>query len=230
MTVRDSMAVLNEVDRRLAIIEAISKLAGEETTDELHVLQPLINEARWLFGPEYESSEYIFNKQMKTAAAKIFGEDAFYNPDVKYNRRPDLICLPDGSGTIGLSGIEEEDTETKLTKVRNILLIELKKGKFKLTRTEVNQTGGYILDLLNSNLGDKIKVVGFVVGDSYDSNISKDSILDGGRGTVYTTTYSQLVDTAERRMFNLRNILTKRYEHMPGMELYAQVQKVLSKK
>lgn len=228
-TVRDAMAVLDEVDRRLAIIEAISKLAGEETTDELHVLHPLINEARWLFGPEYESSEYIFNKQMKTAVSKIFGEDSFYNPDVQYNRRPDLICLPDGTGTIGISGIEEEDTETKLTKVRNLLLIELKKGKFKLTRNEVNQTGGYILDLLNSNLGDKVRIVGFVVGYSYDSNISKDSALDGGRGLLYATTYSQLVDTAERRMFNLRKILTKRYEHVPGMELYAQVQKMLKK-
>ena len=226
-TVRDAMAVLDEVDRRLAIIEAISKLAGEETTDELHVLHPLINEARWLFGPEYESSEYIFNKQMKTAVSKIFGENAFYNPDVQYNRRPDLICLPDGSGTIGVSGIEEEDAETKLTKVRNLLLIELKKGKFKLTRNEINQAEGYILDLLNSNLGDKIKIVGFVVGDSYDSNISKETALESGRGVLYVTTYSQLVDTAERRMFNLRNILTKRYEHVPGMELYAHVQKMM---
>ena len=223
------MAVLNEVDRRLAIIEAISKLAGEETTDELHVLHPLINEARWLFGPEYESSEYIFNKQMKTAVAKIFGDDAFYNPDVQYNRRPDLICLPDKSGTIGITGIEEEDAETKLTKVRNLLLIELKKGKFKLTRNEVNQTGGYILDLLNSNLGDKVRIIGYVVGDSYDSNISKNSTFDDGRGVLYATTYSQIVDTAQRRMFNLRKILAKRYEHVPGMELYAQVQKMLSK-
>lgn len=229
-TVRDAMAVLNEVDRRLAIIEAISKLAGEETTDELHVLHPLINEARWLFGPEYESSEYIFNKQMKTAVAKIFGDDAFYNPDVQYNRRPDLICLPDKSGTIGITGIEEEDAETKLTKVRNLLLIELKKGKFKLTRNEVNQTGGYILDLLNSNLGDKVRIIGYVVGDSYDSNISKNSTFDDGRGVLYATTYSQIVDTAQRRMFNLRKILAKRYEHVPGMELYAQVQKMLSKK
>lgn len=228
-TVRDAMAVLNEVDRRLAIIEAISKLAGEETTDELHVLHPLINEARWLFGPEYESSEYIFNKQMKTAVAKIFGDDAFYNPDVQYNRRPDLICLPDKSGTIGITGIEEEDAETKLTKVRNLLLIELKKGKFKLTRNEVNQTGGYILDLLNSNLGDKVRIIGYVVGDSCDSNISKNCTFDDGRGVLYATTYSQIVDTAQRRMFNLRKILAKRYEHVPGMELYAQVQKMLSK-
>ena len=228
-TVRDAMTVLNEVDRRLAIIEAISKLAGEETTDELHVLHPLINEARWLFGPEYESSEYIFNKQMKTAVAKIFGDDAFYNPDVQYNRRPDLICLPDKSGTIGITGIEEEDAETKLSKVRNLLLIELKKGKFKLTRNEVNQTGGYILDLLNSNLGDKVRIIGYVVGDSYDSNISKNCTFDDGRGVLYATTYSQIVDTAQRRMFNLRKILAKRYEHVPGMELYAQVQKMLSK-
>lgn len=228
-TVRDAAAVLNEVDRRLAIIEAISKLAGEETTDELHVLHPLINEARWLFGPEYESSEYIFNKQMKTAVSKIFGEDAFYNPDVHYNRRPDLICLKDESGTVGISGLEEEDIKSGLTIVRNVLLIELKKGKFKLSRKEVHQAEGYVADLLQSDLGDKVRVVGYVVGYACDSNISKDTIIFGGRGALYATTYSQLVDTAQRRMFNLRKLLTKRYEHVPGMELYARVQKSMNK-
>ena len=44
---------------------------------------------------------------------------------------------------------------------------------------------------------------------------------------LYVTTYSQLVDTAERRMFNLRKILAKRYENVPGMQLYAQVQQTI---
>lgn len=74
-SVGDALVVLNEIDRRLAVIEAIRKLAGDNNTDELHVLHPMIAESRWLFGPEYESSEYIFNRQMRTAVKKIFGED-----------------------------------------------------------------------------------------------------------------------------------------------------------
>ena len=224
-SINDASAVLNEVDRRLAIIEAIHKLAGEESTDELHVLHPLITEARWLFGPEYESSEYIFNKQMKTAATAIFGEDAFTNSKVNYKKRPDLICLPDS--TIGITGIEEVDIEKGLTHVRKLLLIQLKKGKFNITRKERDQAVGYIEDLLSSNLGNDIKIVGYVVGDSCDSNVSDSMIVKGNKGVLYTTTYSQLVDTAERRMFGLRKILTKRYEDVPGMELYSQIQTTL---
>lgn len=55
------------------------------------------------------------------------------------------------------------------------------------------------------------------------SNISEvkgDGVL---LGTLYTTTYSQLVDTAEKRMFGLRQILANRYDDVPGMELYKQV-------
>ena len=223
-TVRDAMTVLDEVDRRLAIIEAINKLSEDDSTDELHVLHPLITEARWLFGPEYESSEYIFNKQIKTAAITIFGENAFCNPDVNYKKRPDLICLP--NSTIGLTGLEESDVETGLTYVRKLLLIELKKGGFNITRKERDQAIGYIEDLLASNLNnDVIRVVGFVVGDSYDSNLSHRNTVDNERGILYTTTYGQLVDTAEKRMLGLRKILTKRYEDVPGMELYAQIQK-----
>ena len=41
-------------------------------------------------------------------------------------------------------------------------------------------------------------------------------------GTLFTTTYSQLVDTVEQRMFGLRQVLADRYDDVPGMELYNQ--------
>ena len=224
-TVGDALEVLNEIDRRLAVIEAIRKLAGDNTTDELHVLHPMIAESRWLFGPEYESSEYIFNRQMKTAAAKIFGEDSFYSADINYKKRPDLICLPDS--TIGLTGIEEIPERLGLVKVRKMLLIELKRGAFKITRKERNQAVGYIEDLAKSTvLGGGCQVTGFVVGDDYESNISNSSeVKDNGilLGSLHLTTYNQLVDTAERRMFGLRRVLADRYDDVPGMELYNQV-------
>ena len=220
-TVGDALAVLNEIDRRLAVIEAIRKLAGESTTDELHVLHPMIAESRWLFGPEYESSEYIFNRQMKTAVSKIFGEDKFYRPDINYKKRPDLICLP--NFTIGITGIEDIKEETNLFKVRQLLLIELKKGAFEITREERTQAQYYIEDLLRSTIiGNNCKIIGFVVGETV-SEAAIDTISVGENGKVFTTTYSQLVDTAERRMFSLRKVLADRYDDVPGMELYNQV-------
>lgn len=223
-TVGDALEVLNEIDRRLAVIEAIRKLAGENTTDELHVLHPMIAESRWLFGPEYESSEYIFNRQMKTAVSIVFGEDKFYRTDINEKKRPDLICMP--NSTIGITGLTDMSGESGMVKVRQLLLIELKKGAFKITRDERNQAQGYIEDLAKSaSLGGNCRVIGFVVGDSIADNLSNVSkVEDNGivLGTLYTTTYSQLVDTAEKRMFGLRQVLADRYDDVPGMDLYNQ--------
>ena len=129
-TVSDALVVLNEIDRRLSIITAIRKLGKDKTTDELHVLHPMIAESRWLFGPEYESSEYIFNQQMKTAVERIFTDVKYLTLDANYKKRPDLICLPDS--TIGVTGIEDIPADLGLAKVRKLLLIELKKGGFKI--------------------------------------------------------------------------------------------------
>jgi hypothetical protein len=229
-TIGDALEVLNEIDRRLAVIEAIRKLAGDSSTDELHVLHPMIAESRWLFGPEYESSEYIFNRQMKTAAKAIFGEDRFQRIDINEKKRPDLVCMPDS--TIGITGLEDMPDNSGLVKVRQLLLIELKKGSFRITREERNQAQGYIEDLAKSTiLGGNCRVVGFVVGDSIADNLG--SVLDVKDdknlvlGTLYTTTYSQLVDTAEKRMFGLRKVLADRYDDVPGMELYNQTRLLL---
>lgn len=223
-TIGDALVVLNEIDRRLAIIQAIRKLAGDNTTDELHVLHPMIAESRWLFGPEYESSEYIFNRQMKTATAAIFGEDKFLRVDINDKKRPDLICLP--NSTIGVTGLEEIPDETGLVKVRHLLLIELKKGAFKITRDERNQAQGYIEDLAKSTtLGGNCRITGFVVGDSIADNLANATTVKEDEvvlGTLYTTTYSQLVDTAEKRLFGLRKLLADRYDDVPGMDLYNQ--------
>jgi len=220
-TVGDALVVLNEIDRRLSIISAIRKLAGDKLTDELHVLHPLITESRWLFGPEYESSEYIFNRQMKTAVGNLFGKDKFFSPDTNYKKRPDFICLP--HSTIGVTGIEEISDSLNLSSVRKILLIELKKGGFKISREERNQAQGYVDDLRASNLGPNCTITAYVVGDSVASNVTSPINVGGNnQGTIYITTYDQLVDTAERRMFGLRQTIASRYDDVPGMELYAQ--------
>ncbi len=78
-------------------------------------------------------------------------------------------------------------------------------------------------DLLNSNLGVDCQITAYVVGDSIADNLQLlAQIGEGGRGTLYVTTYDQLVDTAERRMFGLRQKIASRYDDIPGMDLYAQ--------
>lgn len=101
--------------------------------------------------------------------------------------------------------------------------IELKKGGFKITRAERNQLEGYVEDLLYSNLGNECQITAFVVGDSIADNIEQTTKI-GERGNVFVTTYDQLVDTAEFRMFGLRKVIASRYDDVPGMILYAQAQ------
>ena len=186
----------------------------------------MIAESRWLFGPEYESSEFIFNNQMKTAVSKIFGNDKYYTADANYKKRPDLICM--SHSTIGVTGIPEISSNLGISQVRHLLIIELKRGGFKIDRQERNQAQGYIEDLLHSNLGNNCKVTGFVVGESVADNIDN-KLQIGDNGILHTTTYSQLVDTAELRMFGLRRVIADRYEDVPGMDLYEQVKPTLFK-
>lgn len=216
-SIRDASAVLDEIDRRLSILTAIRKLSKDKSTDELHVLHPLITEARWLFGPEYESSEYIFNRQLGTVVDKLFKDNSHRNNSTNYKKRPDLICLPNSS--ISVTAIEDSSTDVSLVQIRKILLIELKKGGFKITRQESFQAQGYVEDLHASNLGQNCDIVAFVVGDSIDSNISRRNTVCENKGTIYLTTYDQLIDTAEKRMFNLRQKLASRYDDIPGMSL-----------
>lgn len=219
-TINDALVVLNEIDRRLTLISAIRKLAKDKTTDELHVLHPMIAEARWLFGPEYESSEYIFNRQLRTSIEHIFGADKFFSPDSNYTKRADLICLP--NTTIKIKGLEDFSEENGLPTFRKILLIELKKGGFRISRDERRQTEGYVEDLLQSNLGTNCKITAFVVGDSIATNVERKMNV-GNNGVVYVTTYDQLIDMAEKRMFGLSQKIANRYDDVPGMELYAQI-------
>jgi hypothetical protein len=73
-SIKDALTVLDEIDKRISVIEAIRKLANDSTVDELHVLHPLVASARWIFGPEYDSPEYSSNSQLQTTVEKVFGK------------------------------------------------------------------------------------------------------------------------------------------------------------
>jgi hypothetical protein len=217
-TVKDALLVLNEIDRRLSIIEAIRKLSNDPTTDELHVLHPLITEARWLFGPEFDSSEYTFNRQLQTIIPKILGKKIIQNEDINYKKRPDLVCLEDS--TISTTGTETFD-ESNLPTVSKILLIELKKGGFKINRGERDQAVGYVESLLSHF--QTCQIVAYVVGKDVDTTLQPSKVGYNDAGKIYAISYARLVSGAERRLFGLRNKLGSMYDEIPGMELFKQI-------
>jgi hypothetical protein len=230
-SVRDALSVLDEIDTRLSVIEAIDKLAGDPTTDELHTLHPLVTQARWLFGPEFDSHEYTSNVTLRTVAGKIFGQSAepgdFLNP----TQRPDIVALADA--TFSIVGTEGYDSfDTMLTRIQNVLIIELKKGESSIGRPEMTQADGYVQDFLQSGAMDGTPLIrAFVVGHRISLKTTKEKlIVEEGvvRGKVVATTYGQLTRSASQRLFKLREKIPARYEQVSGADLMSRVMQLPS--
>jgi hypothetical protein len=97
------------------------------------------------------------------AVKKVFGQrlssDAFKNS----KKRPDLVILNDAS--LSAVAVEDFDDKGMLTSMKHVLIIELKKGQFKIGRTEMHQAVDYVQDLLKCGLLDGPPFVNaFVVG------------------------------------------------------------------
>lgn len=217
-TIKDALRVLDEIDSRLSVVETVSRLAGDPTTDELHTLHPLVLRSRWLFGPEFESAEYCSNATLQTVARELFENSGAQFINEK--NRPDIVVLPDRT-TCQLTGIESFDpSDSTLTRMQHVLLIELKKGGFELTRNEINQADGYAQDIAGSGaISGAPYICAWVVGEKVAAGVGRDKSLQNDAGASYgrvrATTYAPLVDTANRRLLKLRDVLAPRYANIP---------------
>lgn len=222
-TVKDALTVLDEIDKRISVIEAIRKLGNDKTVDELQVLHPLIASARWIFGPQYDSPEYASNNQLQTTVEKVFGLKIDKSHFSNHKKRPDIVVK--GDSTFSITGTQTFDNESKLNTTDKILIIELKRGGFVLSRTERDQAVGYVEDFMNCGtiLGSP-NIDAFIVGESFNGKIQPIHTIknENGveKGKVQICLFSQIVDSAESRLFNLRKRLNDRYEDVTGMELY----------
>lgn len=225
-TVSDALSVLDEIDHRLAVVTAIDKLCGDPGTDELHTLHPLVTQARWLFGPEFDSSEYASNVSLRTATEKIFSKRVATTAFANSRQRPDIVALADA--TFSVVGTETFDSaNSNLMRIQDVLIIELKKGKSAIGRDDMNQADGYIQDFLNSGALDgtptfRAFVVGYTIAEKTlrEKELKTDGVL---RGRVMATTYGQLTRSAHQRLFCLKEKIPARYEDMSGADLSARV-------
>jgi hypothetical protein len=230
-TVRDALAVLDEIDQRLAVIAAIEKLSGDDTADELHTLHPLVTQARWLFGPEFDSSEYSSNVSLKTAAEKIFNKRVSSESFINAKQRPDIMVLGDATCSIvGTEGFDAADPT--LTRIQSVLIIELKRGRFAIGREEMNQADGYVQDFLASGALDGTPMFrAFVVGHEIapktvrEKELMEEKVL---RGRVQAVSYGQLTRSAHQRLFRLKERIPARYEDVSGADLSAKVMQTAS--
>ena len=127
---------------------------------------------------------------------------------INWDKRPDLVLTSDSSVSATCS---EQFDENDIAYIDRILIIELKKGGFKIGRKEMNQAEEYVDSIFKGNkLNSTPKIKAFVIGDAIDATVSKRKTQED-YGEVYAYTYSQLVRTAEKRLFSLKEKLEEHY-------------------
>jgi len=219
-TVRDALTVLDELDRRLRVIEAIEKLSSDSKVDELHALHPLVTESRWLFGIDFDTPEYVSNVSLTRAMLEIFGKRLAGGEIENPRKRADIIVLGDAT----ISGVATEQfEELTLPTMSRVLLLELKRGGSEITRENVNQATNYVEDFLGSHLieGEPYFRV-FVIGHTVSEKVQLLREIPP-RARIEIATYGQLVRQANRRLFRLKERLTSRYEEVTGSDLLNRI-------
>lgn len=229
-SIKDALIVLDEIDQRISVIESIRKLSSDKTVDELHVLHPLIASARWIFGPEFDSPEYSYNNQLHTTVEKVFGKKIDKTVFNNNKKRPDIVVM--GNSTFSINCVNDFDTDTGISNIKKILIIELKRGGFKLGREERNQAVGYVEDFMNCGtiIGNPY-INAFLVGESFSEKIQPiQSVSNENKvemGKVQICLFSQIVDSSEKRLFNLRDKLSERYSEFTEQDILTTQKKIV---
>lgn len=212
-SVTDIKSVLDVIDCRIKVIDAIQKLCSDPNTDELHVLHPLVSQAKWLFGIEYDNLNYTYNRRLSTVMKDLLEGIRKEETSINWEKRPDLVFTSDSSVSATCS---EDFDKNDMSYISRILIIELKKGGYKIGRKEISQAEEYVESIFKGNkLNSAPKIKAFVVGDMIDSTTSRFKTQENF-GEVYAYTYSQLVSTAEKRLFSLKEKLEEHYNQFNG--------------
>jgi hypothetical protein len=221
-TVQEARIVLDELGRRLKVIESLEKLVEDPSSDELHELQPLFEKGLWIFGPEYESIQFTSNKSLATVIKKLLGDKVVRIESPR--RRPDFIALPDSS--IGIYSCDSFDDRGEVAGIGKVLIVEIKRGGFVVTNKEMRQAEDYASEIRKSGkVARDTQIEAFVLG----TTIADDAREPHGIGEhtkIRSETYSTTLNRAHARTFNL----LRKIEQAKEAELYydKEIEEVLS--
>jgi hypothetical protein len=171
----------------------------------------------WIFGPEYEAVEFTSNRSMATTIRELLGDTA----DSDCRLRTDFVALPDRS--IGVYSADSFNADSEVDGVREVLIIELKKGGATIGVDEIHQGEGYARELRRRNTVDPqtkidVYVLGTKVADADDSTI-------GTNIRIMPRMYDIILKRAEARTFHL---LRRIEESQPGAQTDEEVDEVLA--
>jgi len=196
-TVIEAKTVLDDLEKRLKIIIELQKLV-EKKSDELHELQPIFKRALWMFGPEYDAAQYTSNQTINNVIERYFNKKYEGNT----SERPDFVIIPESS--VGIYVTNDFDEKGEVSGFRKVVIIELKRGQFKITQKEMNQATEYAQILRTSaNLSKDTIIVAYVLGSTIRQYIEDSTI--GNSTFIYPMTYNIVLQKAHARTFNLIN-------------------------
>ena len=200
----DAEAVLEELDWRLKLMETLEALVDKDAS-ELHEIHPLFEKALWIFGPEYESMEFVSNRTLLTVIRDFLGDDASLIQGSR--RRPDLVTL--GNTSFRLSTRDKYNDDSDTEEIGKVLIVELKRGKSIIGKREILQAQEYAEEIANSNrITSDTQIECFVLGS--DINERTESMTYGNNISIKPKTYGQLIELASARTFKLREKIKQR--------------------
>jgi Histidine kinase-, DNA gyrase B-, and HSP90-like ATPase len=207
-SVTDAKKVLDELRYRLDLITQLDGLVESHTADELHDLQPLFERGLWIFGPEFESISFTSNRSLATVVKKFFGTANLEHP----GKRPDFVILTDSS--IGIYGCDDFNENHEVSGFKSIVIVELKRGGFKITNEEKTQATNYARELRRSGkVGKSTRIICYVLGTKIDP-LDEETSTDG-ETIIHPRTYNTVLRQAHARTFNL----LRKIESVQGPEL-----------
>ena len=215
-SVHEARIVLNELERRLKLIERLEQLVDNPTTDELHAIQPLFKQGLWIFGPEYESIQFASNQALTTVIRDLLKTESV-TPLSNPRKRPDFVALPDRS--IGVYASEAFDEAAEADGYDKVLIVELKRGGSRIAQTETRQGHNYAIELRKTGKIQKsTEIRVFVLGSEIAEEVGEDLVQ--GNTTVCARAYTVVLQRAHARTFHLlQKIRETRQEQLEDPEV-----------
>lgn len=194
---RHAQIVLDEIEKRLHTIVQMKKLIHDKQTDELHELHPLFEQGLWIFGPQYESVEYMSNRSLKTLVEQFLGGNAM---DLNQAQtRPDLITSP-----VRVWDTHAFDANGEVNGIAKVMILELKKGGFTISQKELDQARDYAIELKKANAIQVSTEVDCIVMGSKLNNFISNTELKEQKINIIPKTYEVVLRQADARLLNLR--------------------------
>ncbi|MFW6106902.1 MAG: ATP-binding protein [bacterium] len=191
--------VLDEIGRRLELIEELRSRILDKKTQEVQELQPLFERGLWIFGPEFETIEYTSNEGMTRIV-----QDLFKRREMTGSRnRPDFAILPDG--TAGLYSYPRYDEDGEENGTDRLVIVELKRPGVKLGDDQKAQCWKYVKELYGRGLlrTGFSKVRCFLLGSHVDELEDSPRVEMDGSVEIRPMLFNTVLKRAESRLLKL---------------------------